>query len=131
MWQQRKWNTRTRCTRQCGSMKGHMGKASLSLFRVSLPAPGFIFLTSLSRHFPHQRQLTLLLEMKKAVAGGAQFIIASHSPILLGYPSAVILSFDGEKIHEISYEETESYQVTEMFINHRNYFLERLLNDEE
>ena len=78
-----------------------------------------------------QRQLTLLLEMKKAVAGGAQFIIASHSPILLGYPSAVILSFDGEKIHEISYEETESYQVTEMFINHRNYFLERLLNDEE
>ncbi len=107
------------------------GESFLELIQSKFAGPGLYILDEPESALSPQRQLTLLLEMKKAVAGGAQFIIASHSPILLGYPSAVILSFDGEKIHEISYEETESYQVTEMFINHRNYFLERLLNDEE
>lgn len=78
-----------------------------------------------------QRQLSLLLEMYRLAKGGAQFIIASHSPILLGIPGAQILSFDDGSIHPITYEETESYQVTEMFINNRSYFLKRLLGMEE
>lgn len=59
----------------------------------------------------------------------AQFIIASHSPILLGIPDAQILSFDDGVIHECEYEDTDSYQVTEMFINNREYFLGRLLDE--
>ena len=66
--------------------------------------------------------------MKEAVAAGAQFIIASHSPILLGYPEADIFSFDNGPLKKIEYEETESYQVTKMFINSREYLLKRLLN---
>ena len=58
-----------------------------------------------------------------------QFIIASHSPILLGIPDAQILSFDDGVIHECEYEDTESYQVTEMFINNREYLLKRLLQE--
>lgn len=76
-----------------------------------------------------QRQLTLLIHICRLAAGGAQFIIASHSPILLGIPGAEILSFDNGRVEQVDYEDTESYQVTEMFINNRDYFLRRLLKD--
>ena len=76
-----------------------------------------------------QRQLTLLIEINRLAKQGAQFIIASHSPILLGIPDVQILSFDDGEIHECEYEDTDVYQVTEMFINNREYFLKRLLND--
>jgi predicted ATPase len=57
----------------------------------------------------------------------SQFIIVTHSPILLGIPGAEILSFDEGQIHPCAYEETDSYQVTEMFINNREQILRRLL----
>jgi predicted ATPase len=60
---------------------------------------------------------------------GSQFIIISHSPILLGYPDADIISFDESEVHRISYEETESYQVTEMFINNRRQLLHQLFDE--
>ena len=59
----------------------------------------------------------------------SQFIIASHSPILLGIPGADIVSFDNGAVTRCSYEETESYQVMEMFINHREQLTERLLDE--
>ncbi len=74
-----------------------------------------------------QRQLTLLMEIYACAKQESQFIIATHSPILLGIPDAEILSFDDGQIHPCNYEDTESYQVTEMFINHRERILKRLL----
>ena len=74
-----------------------------------------------------QRQLTLLTEIYNCAADGSQFIIATHSPILLGMPGAEILSFDSGVIHPCEYEDTESYQVTEMFINDRKRLLDKLL----
>ena len=74
-----------------------------------------------------QRQLTLLLEIDRCVKEESQFIIVTHSPILLGIPGAEILSFDNGSVHPCSYEETDSYQVTEMFINNREQILRRLL----
>ena len=76
-----------------------------------------------------QRQLTLLMEIYRCAKEGAQFFIVTHSPILLGIPNAEILSFDNGSIHTCSYEETESYQVTEMFINNRDVLLNRLLEE--
>lgn len=75
-----------------------------------------------------QRQLTLLMEIYQCACEGAQFIIATHSPILLGIPEAEIFCFDDGRIHTCSYEDTDSYQVTEMFINHRERLLRRLLD---
>lgn len=49
--------------------------------------------------------------------------MVSHSPILLGLPGARILSFDDGEVHPCAYEETESYQVMEMFINSRELLL--------
>ena len=74
-----------------------------------------------------QRQLTLLTEIYKCAADGSQFIIATHSPILLGMPGAEILTFDNGLIHTCEDEDTKSYQVTEMFINDRKRLLGRLL----
>jgi predicted ATPase len=76
-----------------------------------------------------QRQLTLLMEIDRLVKEGSQFIVATHSPILLGLPGAEILSFDDGEIHPCSYEETDSYQVTSLFINSREQLLGRLLEE--
>ena len=74
-----------------------------------------------------QNQLALLLEMHTWAGQGAQFLTATHSPILLGLPGAEILTFDQGPVHPCAYEETGSYQVTEMFINHRAQLLGHLL----
>ncbi len=55
--------------------------------------------------------------------GQAQFIIATHSPILLAYPGAQIFSFDGARIRQVAYEETSHYQVYKQFFDDRAAFL--------
>jgi len=69
------------------------------------------------------------MEIYACAKQGSQFIIVTHSPILLGIPDAQIVSFDDGEIHICEYEDTESYKVTEMFINHREQLLGRLLSD--
>ena len=109
--------------------KSH-GESFLALAQNSFRPNGLYLLDEPEAALSPQRQLTLLIEISRLSKQGAQFIIASHSPILLGIPDAQILSFDDGVIHECQYEDTDSYQVTEMFINNREYFLSRLLNEE-
>jgi predicted ATPase len=60
-----------------------------------------------------QRQLALLAQMSALVATGrSQFIIATHSPILLTFPGAQILTFDGTVVQQVSLEETSHFQIT-------------------
>ena len=56
----------------------------------------------------------------------AQFIVATHSPILLAAPDAQIFSFDDGQIRPIAYEDTPSVQITRRFLNDPAGFLERL-----
>ena len=58
-----------------------------------------------------------------------QKFIYSFNWKLLGIPDAQILSFDGGAVHECAYEDTESYKVTEMFINNRHILLNKLLSE--
>lgn len=112
------------------SMKLHEyshGESFLNIIQRRLSDAGLYILDEPEAALSPQRQLSLLIQMKEAVTAGAQFIIASHSPILLGYPEADIFSFDNGSLRKIKYEETESYQVTEMFINNREYLLKQLL----
>jgi predicted ATPase len=78
-----------------------------------------------------QRQLAFLVLIHDVLKKhkDAQFIISSHSPILLGYPKAQILSFDDGSIHEVDYEGTSSAQIVRHFVNERETFLEELLKD--
>nr|WP_330382214.1 AAA family ATPase [Mediterraneibacter massiliensis] len=88
----------------------------------------YIFFDEPEAALSPQRQLTLLMEIAACARQGSQFIIVTHSPILLGIPNAEILLFDDGAIHTCEYEETESYMVTEMFINNREQLLHRLFS---
>jgi len=77
------------------------------------------------------RQLSLLKIIHDlSTKSNAQFIIATHSPILLGYPDATILSFDGEEIEETSYEMTEHYQITKYFLENPKAMLNQLFKED-
>ncbi len=107
--------------------KSH-GESFLAIVQENFGENGFYLLDEPESALSPQRQLTLLLEIDRCVKKDAQFIIATHSPLLLGYPGAQILNFDGT-IHECSYEDTESYQITRMFINHREQMLRNLFDE--
>ena len=106
--------------------KSH-GESFLALVQNSFRAGGLYLLDEPEAALSPQRQLTLLLEIDRCVKEGSQFIIVTHSPILLALPGAEILSFDDGPVHPCSYEDTDSYQVMSMFINNREQILHRLL----
>ena len=107
--------------------KSH-GESFLEYFQ-SFDKEGIYIMDEPEAALSPQRQLTLFIQIVKMAENGSQFIIASHSPILLGIPGAEIFSFDNGELHTCEYEETESYQVMEMFINNRDILTNRLLND--
>ena len=108
--------------------KSH-GESFLALAQNNLRADGLYLFHEPEAALSPQRQLTLLMEIYRCAKEGAQFFIVTHSPILLGIPGAEIYCFDNGRIHLCEYEETESCQVTEMFINNRNALLGRLLGE--
>ena len=57
-------------------------------------------------------------------------MIATHSPILLGLPGAELLRFGEDGVRPCAYEETDSYQITKMFLQNRNQLLQRLLEED-
>lgn len=104
------------------------GESFLKLMQKNIRSSGLYLMDEPEAALSPQRQLTLLMEIYQCACEGAQFIIATHSPILLGIPEAEIFCFDDGRIHTCSYEDTDSYQVTEMFINHRERLLRGLLD---
>ena len=98
----------------------------LQLVQNNFTGSGLYLLDEPEAALSPQRQLTLLLELDRCVRADAQFIIATHSPILLGMPGAEILSFDGGGIRPCAYEDTESYHVTKLFLSDRAQMLRRL-----
>lgn len=106
--------------------KSH-GESFLAMLQKQMKPNGLYIFDEPEAALSPQRQLTLLIEINRCAKQGAQFIIATHSPILLGLPDSEILCFDDGAIHPCTYEETDSYQVTEMFVNNREQLLKRLL----
>ncbi|MBD7907716.1 AAA family ATPase [Sporosarcina gallistercoris] len=106
------------------------GESFMSLFLNRFNGRALYLLDEPEAALSPQRQLTFLRIIHKLVEEkNCQFIIATHSPILLGYPGASILSFDEEEIHAIDYEQTHHYQVTKYFLDHRQKFLKDLFEE--
>jgi predicted ATPase len=105
------------------------GEAFLDLMQ-NFRADGFYLLDEPEAALSPNRQLAALTLIDALVKKGAQFIIATHSPILLAYPNAKILSFDATGISEIGYEDTEHYAITRDFLNHYPRRLAQLLGEE-
>ena len=106
--------------------KSH-GESFLALAQSQFRGRGLYLLDEPEAALSPQRQLTLLVEIAQSVKAGGQFIIVTHSPILLGIPDAQILSFDNGSLHPVAYEETDSYQITKLFLENREQMLARLL----
>lgn len=103
------------------------GEAFLSLFQNRFGGKAIYLLDEPEAALSPQRQLTFLRiihDLEKS--GEVQFIIATHSPILLGYPEAEILHFSEDGIKSIDYEETEHYQITRGFLENREGYLKHL-----
>lgn len=105
------------------------GEGFLS-FIQGFDKPGLYILDEPEAALSPQRQLTLLKHIYDLAQQGSQFIIATHSPIILGCPDASILSFDDGKVAECQYEDTASYQITKQFLNRKDLILHELLTPE-
>lgn len=110
--------------------KSH-GESFLQLVQKQFTPNGMYFLDEPEAALSPQRQLTLMIEIYRCIKENSQFIIATHSPILLGLPGAEILSFDHGAIKICQYEETESYLVTKSFVNNRMKMLKIMLGEKE
>lgn len=75
------------------------------------------------------RQLAILRRMKHLISDSSQFIIATHSPILLAYPDATIYEINDEGIHQIEYRDTEQYRVTKTFLENPERVLDQLFKE--
>jgi len=103
------------------------GESFLTLMMERFRGDGLYILDEPEAALSPNRQLSMIARMHQLVRDASQFLIATHSPILMAYPDATILSCDGEGIHEVAYEETEQYTVTRDFLNHRRAMLKELL----
>ncbi|CAM3145920.1 AAA family ATPase [Filibacter tadaridae] len=106
------------------------GESFLSLFLNRFQGKAIYLLDEPEAALSPQRQLAFLRIMHDLVnEEDCQFIIATHSPIILGYPDAAILNFDNGEITETRYEMTEHYQITKYFLDHREKLLKDILED--
>ena len=107
------------------------GEAFMALLLHKFTGNGLYLLDEPEAALSPNRQLAALSAIDQLVQAHSQFIIATHSPILLAYPNAKILHFDHTGIHEIAYEDTEHFAVTKDFLNHYPRRLETLLSNDE
>lgn len=101
------------------------GESFLSFFSSIYKVKGLHFLDEPETALSPISQLKLLKVFKKC-STNAQFIIATHSPILLSYPDAMIYSFDGESVKQIKYEDTQYYRIYSDFFRNREKYLSDL-----
>ncbi len=103
------------------------GQSLISFFASRYKIKGLYLLDEPETALSPQSQLKLMGLIKQmSQAGHAQFIIASHSPILLAYPGALIYSLDRVPLGSIRYEDTEYYRVYKDFMNDPAPFLREL-----
>ncbi len=105
-------------------MKQSHGQSLMSFFKSRYKIRGLYLLDEPETALSPKSQLELVTLLKDmSQAGHAQFIIASHSPILLACPAAEILTFNNAFIEQIEYEETDYYKIYKDFLTNRYKYL--------
>lgn len=103
------------------------GESFLSTVQNRFTEKGVYLLDEPEAALSPMRIMTLLIEINQLVSLGSQFIISTHSPILMAYPDADILQLSPDGIEHVKYTETEHYIVTKEFLNHTDKMLNLLL----
>jgi predicted ATPase len=103
------------------------GQSTMSYFKARYQIEGLYLLDEPETALSARTQLEFLRILVEASrAGHAQFIMATHSPILLACPGAIIYSFDHAPIRPVSYEETDHYRIYQAFMEDRQGYLSTL-----
>ncbi|AEG92355.1 AAA family ATPase [Ramlibacter tataouinensis] len=107
------------------------GESFLALITNRFGGKGLYLLDEPEAALSPSRQLAVLSRIHDLICDDSQFIIATHSPILMAYPDAWIYEFSAEGIRRLTYEETEHYQVTRNFLSNPKRMLDILLDRED
>ena len=105
------------------------GESYLALFQARFVPGGLYLLDEPETPLSPLRQLSFLVMLKNMVAQNAQFIIATHSPIIMAFPGAVILNFDGDKIKQVYYQDLEHVCITKSFLENPDLYLRTLFKE--
>jgi predicted ATPase len=105
------------------------GEAFLAVMLNRFGPDGFYVLDEPEAALSAQNCLTFLRRVHELVGQGSQFVIATHSPIVLAYPGATILACTDEGLHETAYDDAEPVRLTRGFLDSPQAFLRALLED--
>lgn len=76
------------------------------------------------------RQMAMITRIHQLVQSNCQFIIATHSPIIMAYPDAVIYEITGSSLNEVDYDETEHYQTMRSFFDNPKRIIDMLIKED-
>lgn len=106
------------------------GESFMALLINKLRGKGFYLFDEPEAALSPTRQMAALTAIHRLVEAGSQFIIATHSPILLAYPRSKIILFDGTGLSAVRYEDTEHYAITRHFLNNHRKMVETLMSND-
>lgn len=107
------------------------GEAFFALFENRLMGDGLYIMDEPEAALSPTRQLSFLAKLHDLVLARSQLIIATHSPIILGYPDAWIYQASDQGLERVEYEDTEHYGITRGFLTRRETYLKVLLEERD
>jgi predicted ATPase len=105
------------------------GKSFFALLDNRFRGHGLYILDEPEAALSPSRQMSMLVRMHDLIGENSQFIIATHSPILMAYPDAWIYQIGPRGLGRVAYEDTEHFAVTRNFLNRHESMLRQLLDD--
>jgi len=103
------------------------GESFLKLFQSRFVPGGLYLLDEPEAPLSPQSQLALLAMIGDMISHDAQFIIATHSPLLLAFPDAQIYTFDRIPVRAVAYEDLDHVRITRDFLNAPDRYLNQIL----
>ena len=103
------------------------GESFLALVKNRFGGNGIYLLDEPEAALSPSRQMTLMVLMNELVGKNSQFIIATHSPMLMTFPAAQVIELTEDDIRTVPYDQTGHFQLTKRFLNHPEKMLEVLL----
>ncbi|MGH4120935.1 AAA family ATPase [Clostridium sp.] len=105
------------------------GESFLSVISNRFSGHGLYILDEPEAALSPSRQMSLLVFMDELIKQGSQFIIATHSPIIMAYPDSIIYELS-DGIKEVNYKDTQHYKITKAFLDNPERMLKTLLFEE-
>jgi predicted ATPase len=105
------------------------GESFLAIANNKFGGCGLYILDEPEAALSPSRQIAFLKLMRNVVDAGSQLIVATHSPILLAYPGALIYRLDEDGITKVDYEDTDHFKVTRDFLNNREAYLRHFFGE--